>query len=59
MFDVMIKRMDDLKSAVNAKHKAESKNLSSEGKKLVKEARALIVSTITESQANDLFCCNL
>ena len=55
MFDVMITyRMDDLKSAVNAIHKAESKNLSSEGKKLVKEARALVAALpITENQAND------
>ncbi len=55
MFDVMITyRLDDLKSAVSAIHKAESKNLSSEGKKLVKEARALVAALpITENQAND------
>lgn len=55
MFDVMITyRLDDLKLAVSAIHKAESKNLSSEGKKLVKEARALVAALpITENQAND------
>jgi len=55
MFDVMITyRLDDLKTAINAIHKAESKDLSTEGKNLIKEARALVAALpITENQAND------